>query len=87
MAIICCHCGDDIDAKYQDNMSNICGAPKCEDCYNAHKSDSKKLGYSSEEFEELSEVSSCCNAQIETLFEEKTDFCGRCGERCGVTYT
>jgi len=79
MSIICCHCGDDIDAKCQDNMSSICGAPKCEDCY-------KRLGYSLEEFEESREVSDCCNAQIETLFEEETDICSRCGEHCGVSY-
>lgn len=56
MSIICCHCGDDIDAKNQDNMSHVCGAPKCEDCYNEHKKyrNSKPLGYSSEDLEELS---------------------------------
>ena len=33
MSIICVFCGDDIDAKYQDN----CGQLECEDCYNEHK--------------------------------------------------
>ena len=37
MSIICVFCGDDIDAKYQDNMSNVCGQLECEDCYNEHK--------------------------------------------------
>ena len=31
----CVHCGEDIDAKGQDNMSSTLGAPCCEDCYNS----------------------------------------------------
>ena len=31
MSIICVFCGDDIDAKYQDNMSNVCGQLECEE--------------------------------------------------------
>lgn len=31
MAIICRNCGDDIDAKGQDNMATS-GRPLCEDC-------------------------------------------------------
>lgn len=30
----CYYCGEDIDAKYQDNMSTENGKPKCEDCHN-----------------------------------------------------
>jgi len=33
--IICAYCGDDIDAKGQDNMSSTLGRPMCEDCYNS----------------------------------------------------
>lgn len=31
--IICAYCGDDINAKGQDNMSSTLGVPMCEDCY------------------------------------------------------
>ncbi len=30
----CAYCGEDMDAKWQDNMSSIPGSPMCEDCYN-----------------------------------------------------
>lgn len=33
--IRCAYCGDDIDAKGQDNMSSRIGSPMCEDCYNS----------------------------------------------------
>lgn len=33
MSIYCAKCGDDIDAKGQDNMSFKPGYPLCEDCY------------------------------------------------------
>lgn len=32
--LICVHCGRDINAIWQDNMSEIPGSPMCEDCYN-----------------------------------------------------
>lgn len=32
MILICRSCGDDINAKGQDNMSNTIGYPICEDC-------------------------------------------------------
>lgn len=32
MSIICISCKEDIDAKVQDNMSETCGRPICEDC-------------------------------------------------------
>lgn len=34
LRLICCECGDDIDAKQQDNMSTEINYPLCEDCYN-----------------------------------------------------
>jgi len=33
MTIICCKCGDDINAKNQDNMSENPDSPLCEDCF------------------------------------------------------
>lgn len=35
--IICRWCGEDIDAKGQDNMSSTIEHPMCEDCYNSGK--------------------------------------------------
>lgn len=35
--LICAYCGDDIEAKGQDNMSEVPGKPLCEDCYHAIK--------------------------------------------------
>lgn len=37
MTLICAYCGDDINAKYQDNMSSKLGSPMCEDCYEGGK--------------------------------------------------
>lgn len=33
MTLICVGCGEDINAKGQDNMSPTPGRPFCEDCY------------------------------------------------------
>ena len=33
MVVICGRCGEDINAKGQDNMSENPGYPLCEDCY------------------------------------------------------
>ncbi len=35
--LICAYCGEDMDAKHQDNMSSVIGRPMCEDCYNGGK--------------------------------------------------
>ena len=33
LKILCAHCGRDINALGQDNMSHVVGSPLCEDCY------------------------------------------------------